>query len=344
MTCWPRARTSADAKKEEAAKRRSDQEERSAKLHRLGLDALAAVGGRVRFAPGEAIEWQVAAGAHAPGPYRGIMRLFSLESGPMQAIPAWVPSDAVSVAMWRWDFVLAMKGFGTLYDEANEPGPDGEGMFEDMLDALRDDPEGVHVDLRRDVFDQVLSEMLRVTTAEAPAGADQPPALHSLFVAPVRDLAKVRDTFARFYKDDAKVRRTRVGDFDVWSVDKGGSLFVEGESDSLVTVRALAVGEGKLFFSTDTDLLTLALKPAAGSSLGESPAWARLLDDIKAHQGASAAFRSLVRLGVSLEGAYYTATANSPQEKDPLGARLWRLLMFGTNQDSADLPRAGPKV
>jgi hypothetical protein len=321
------------------AKRRTDSEERSAKMHRLGFDALDAVGGSVRLTPGEPLECQVDAGARAPGPYRGILRLLALEPGPLPGIPAWVRSDVVSLAMWRWDFVQAMKGFGTLYDESNEPGPDGEGMFEDMLDALRDDPEGVHIDLRRGVFDQVLPEMLRVTAAGAPAAADEPPALHTLFVAPVRDVAKVRDTFTRFYKDDAKVRHARQGDFDVWSVDKRGSLFVEGESDSVVTVRALAVGDGKLLFSTDTDLLTSALKPPAGGAFGDDAYWSRLLEDIKSHQDATTAFRSLVRLGTALEPAYHVATAQDPHEKDPLGARLWRLLLFGTNQASAELPR-----
>jgi hypothetical protein len=330
----------AESQKNDQATRRADSEEHSAKMHRLGLDALDAIGGRVRFTPGEPIEWQVEAGVHAPGPYRGISRLFALEPGPMPEIPAWLRGDMVSVAMWRWDFVQAMKGFGTLYDESNEPGPDGEGMFEDMLDALRDDPEGVHVDLRRNVFDQVLPEMLRVTAGGPPLAADEPPALHTLFVAPLRDTAKVRDTFASFYKDDAKVRHVRQGDFDVWSVDKRGSLFVEGESDSLVTVRALAVGDGKLLFSTDTDLLTSTLKPPAGAAIGNDASWSRLLEDIKTHQDATTAFRSLVRLGPTLEGAYHLATAQEPTDKDPLGTRLWRLLLFGTIQASAELPRA----
>ncbi len=330
----------AEAKKDKPTTRRADSEDRSAKMHRLGLDALDAVAGRVRFTPGEPLEWQVEAGAHAPGPYRGIMRLLTLEPGPLSEIPAWVRRDVVGLAMWRWNFVEAMKGFGSLYDESNEPGPDGEGMFEDMLDALRDDPEGVHVDLRKDVFDQMQPEMLRVTAASPPVAADEPPALQTLFVAPLRDAAKVRDTFARFYKDDAKVRRARQGDFDVWSVDKRGSLFVEGESDSLVTIRALAVGDGKLMFSTDSDLLASALKPQEGAAFGDDPSWSRLLEDIKAHQDATAAFRSLVRLGPALEGAYHVATAQEPADKDPLGARLWRTLLFGTNQASAELPRA----
>jgi len=330
----------ADAKKSQEATRRADNEEHSTKMQRLGFDSLDAVAGRVRFTPGEPLEWQVDSGVHAPGPYRGILRLLALEPGPMPETPAWVRPDAVGLAMWRWNFVQAMKGFGSLYDETNEPGPDGEGMFEDMLDALRDDPEGVHVDLRKDVFEQVLPEMLRVSAASSPVAADEPPALQSLFVAPVRDEAKVRETFARFYKDDAKVRRNRQGDFDVWSVDKRGSLFVEGESDSLVTVRALAVGAGKLFFSTDTDLLTSALKPNDGPAFGDDPAWSRLLDDIKAHQDATTAFRSLSRLGRALERSYHVATAQEPAEKDPIGARLWRLLLFGRNQASAELPQA----
>lgn len=321
-------------------KRTTHKEDHSAKARRLGWDALQYVAGRVRFDLVEPCQWQIDARVHAPGPYRGAMRMLELKPGPFPELPPWIRANVISAGFWRWDFPLAMKGFGSLYDEANEPGPDGEGMFEDMLDGLRDDPEGVQIDLRRDVFAHVTPEMVRISAETERATADQPGPVQWLYVAGVNDAAQVRDTFARFYKDDDKVAHARAGDYDLWTIGEGGSLFVEGESDSLVTVRALAVGANRLMFCTDTELLKSAIEPqAAAGALGDDPQWARLLGWIKAQEVADTALRSLVRLARVLEPSYEAAIAEELSEDAP-AVRLWRTLLFGSAEVSPDVPRA----
>ena len=270
-----------------------------------------------------------------------MLRLLSLQGGPPEDIPEWVPPGVVSLAMWRWDFAEAMQGFGSLYDEANEPGPDGEGLFADMLDALRDDPEGVHIDLRRDVFEQVLPEMLRVSAKQSSLPGDgQPPALQPLFVAPVRDAAKVRDTFTRFYKSDTKVRQTRVGEFDVWTVDKRGSLFVEGESDSVVTVRALSGWRRTTLFQHGRKLADVGIQAGRGARVRGRPELVAALERFKSTARRTAALRSLVRLA---ECSNRPTTRRSPMNlrtRMPSAPACGAVLLFGTNQASAELPRA----
>ena len=76
-------------------------------------------------------DWQIQANLLVPQPYTKVLRMLELRPGNAPELPAWLGSDVTSASFWRWDFPLAMKGFGSVFDEANEPGPDGVGMFED---------------------------------------------------------------------------------------------------------------------------------------------------------------------------------------------------------------------
>ncbi len=259
-----------------------------------------------------------------------------------------------------------MQGFGTLYDQANEPGPDGEGLFEDVLDGLRDDPEGVQVDLRRELFEQLGPEVIQITdeggSAATGAGSNDEAASTErlLFVAKVRDAAKVADALARFYKGDDRVQHDKWGAYQVWTVGDNASLFVEGESDSLVTVRGIALGEGQLLFSTDVSLLKSAVAPdvSGTAKLSDDAVWQQLLGWCESKLTNATALESLVRLDRVAEASYQVAitpppadtadaeATNNEDEADgesveaaePLAARLWRLMLFGGTKADAQMP------
>ncbi len=316
-----------------------------AAARRLGWDGLQSLAGRVHFNAAEPCEWQIQATLLAPRPYRGAMRMLELESGPLGDLPSWIPAHCTRVGSWRWDFPRAMKGFGNLFDEANQPGLDGEGLFEDMLDGLRDDAEGVQVDLRRDVFAHLGPNVLRVTGGGQPGTDEESRDRPWLIILGVRDTKAVLDALTRFYKGDKRVQHANSGKYDVWTSGEGASLFVEGESDSVVNVRALAIGQGQLLFSTDIDLLNLAIHPQPGGpTLPNDPAWTRLLDWLKRQESERTAVRSLMRLDGFLEPSYQSATTKASDDAEDPVAGLWRLLLFGTTEASAGLPySAAPK-
>ena len=143
--------------------------------------------------------------------------------------------------------------------------------------------------------------------------------------------SKPRST--KFYKDDKRVQHVTNGPFDVWTVGEGASLFVEGESDSVVSVRALAVGRKQLMFGTDVDLLKPVMdgKPS-GASLNADAGWKRLLTWLKPNENSMTTAEGLVRLAERLEAPFHSATTKAPADDDGPGAGLWRWLLFGTNQ------------
>jgi hypothetical protein len=323
-----------------------------ATARRLGLGAVKSVAGRVRFDAEAPCDWSVEATLSVTRPYRAALRVLELRPGPIPAPPDWIASDAITLGRWRWDVPLAMKGIGNLYDEASEPGLDGEGLFEDMLDGLRDDVEGVQVDLRRGVFEQLGPDMLSISQPGPQlSGASAAP--RWLYIAAVRNMRELLPSIERFYSDDRRVSHSRLGDYDLWTVKGRASLFVEGESDSVLNVRGLAAGKGQLLFSTDVEMLNQALtdkKPP--SALVDQPQAKRMLDWMGHRQDAGTAFQSLVRLDLVLQPSFQAATSRMPsppaapksgdraEAREALGIRLWRWLLFGTTEARPDLPIA----
>lgn len=312
-----------------------------ASSRQLGFDGVEALAGRATFPAQDDLDWQLQLTLVTPRPFDKALRMLELGQGPMPALPDWIGADVTSASFWRWDFPLAMKGFGNLFDEANESGPDGVGLFEDMLDGLRDDPEGVQVDLRREVFAHLGPEIFNVTDRRGPRTEKLPQGDRSLYVTRVRDVEKVTDALERFYRGDERVERSQSGNYRIWTVPEGASLFVEGESDSVVSVRALAIGEGRMWFGTDVDMLREALAGSPkGTRLKDDPAWSRLWTSMKARYGEQGSLWGLSRLDQTMEPAYGRATSDEESEDDGLLAALWRILLFGTADKEAEVPYA----
>ncbi|HTM55022.1 MAG TPA: hypothetical protein VL175_13395 [Pirellulales bacterium] len=321
---------------------RRDSEEPTAKAHRLGWDALQAAWGRIRLDANQVNQWEIHADVLAPGPYRGAMRMLELQAGPAVELPNWIPAGANSFGAWHWKFAAAIQGFGSIFDESNEPGPDGEGLFEDMLNGLRDDPEGVRVDLRRGVFDQLEPGMLRVNL---PANSPKPdgPGSAWVYLAQARNGQVVRQTLDRFYEGDDRVHHSRTGSFDMWSVDEGASLFVEGESSSVVTVQGLAFDGQRLLFSTDADTLAKVLAGPAERPLADDPAWQTIGQWMSTLPGSETCFRSFNRLSASLQEGYQAAIDGQSRD-DSLPAQLWRRFLFGSSSQRGEPPyQAAPR-
>jgi hypothetical protein len=266
----------------------------------------------------------------------------------MPELPDFVSATMTSVSLWKWDFPKAMKGFGALFDEANEPGPDGVGLFEDMLDGLRDDPEGVQVDLRREVFAHLGPDILSIADQLGPKTDEAPNGDRTLYITTVRDLPTVTSALQRFYQGDDRVKHEQQQGYHIWTVPAGASLFVEGESDSVVSIRALALGEGRMLFGTDEQLLRNTLSGIAPTEgLKDAPEWSSLWQGMKEQVGNRGASWSLLRLEDLLAPSYAEAIAAPPAERDreqqagPSAlSGLWRVLLFGTADDKTEVPLA----
>lgn len=303
---------------------------------RLGLGGITEIDGSVQFAPQNGGQWQIMANVVAPQPYPKALKALDLLPGPAIALPGWIDANASSIASWRWNFVTGMQAFGHLFDEASDPGPAGEGLFEQVLDGLRDDPEGPRIDMRKELFPKLGPEVL---TASQPG--------RSLTVVGIlpQHMPDVRDFLKRFFKDDNEVVYQRIGEVDLWSGKAGAPIFADTGEPSEASIRAVAIGLDRLWIATDPDslkdLLPIAAKGDTAKPLSATPAWRTYTAWRSEHETKTTAYDSFTRPSLAWRTAYEDArTVKQGKAKDSTAAKVWLFLLFGTTERTADLPFA----
>ena len=308
-----------------------------AAARRLGLEGLESIWASVLPIETNPAGWELQARVVVPRPLPAALQLLDIRPGEQPKLPSWIGADMTGTWLWNWDFASAVKGFGSWFDEANEPGPDGVGMFSDLLDGLRDDPEGVRVDLRRDLFGSIGSQAVQFTDDRGRT-ADGKSTGRWLIALSARDTDKITATLTRFYRDDKRVQHKRDGQYDVWTIGENGSLFVEGENHSFFTLHAIAVGDGQLLLSSDAQLVHTAITgQCEGPQLTSDAVWAKLLQGLEPWDKSTAA-AGLVRLDRVLEPGYAAVVAAKPGVAQTPMPRVWRLFFFGTIDPAASLP------
>jgi hypothetical protein len=302
--------------------------DRLAAARRLGFGDIRAIGFNFDLAPQGACEWQLEARVLARKPFHKAMRLLSMSAGHLPELPAWLEDSFSSVWQFRMDFVAAMQGYGNLYDEANEPGPDGEGLFDDVLNGLRDDPEGVRVDLRKDLFAVLGPEAIRVNYDG-----------NWLYSVAMQDAPRVLSALMRFYKGDKRVKHEATTRYELWTVGPGASLFVEGQGSSNLSIRGIAVSGNQLLLSLDPDRLKAALESQIEASpVAKDADWKTLGEWLDKQSNAQTAARGLLQMDRLVEGSYRKAIQAKPPTDSNLLTDVWRALLFGTASQSPELP------
>ena len=312
---------------------RDDTADRLASARRLGFDAIRAVGGRWSWRSAGDVEWELRSHLLAERPLEKAMRLASLIEGPLPPAPDWLTRDLASAWMMRLDFANAMRGFGNWHDESTEPGPDGEGLFDDLLNALRDDPEGVRLDLRKDVFERLGPAAIHATERE-----------DWLYSIEAIDPPALIESLNRYYRGDRRVTRDVVASHHIWSTGERESLFVEGESNSVVSIRAIAIGQGRLLLSGKPERVRAVVAPSAEAApASRDPQWRQLLQLIDHDPTPRQAARGLLALGQLLAPSYAAAASPLAVGDDRRNARddymvdAWRAILTGVASPS-ELP------
>lgn len=236
--------------------------------------------------------------------------------------------SAHTIRHWSWDFPVAMKAVANLFDEWNEPGPSGEGLFDDLIDGLRDDPEGPQVDLRKGLFTQLGPEVKEVMFA---GDQNKKPAVeHKLMLIACLDEEAVKQTLVKYYKGDKKVKKETVDGKVIWHVPPGKSLFIEGQSKSARNFEAATVSNKVLYLADDYQaLLGYFAADAAAADVKTKARFAAVDQTSLAVSGATVGFRSL-SLTEQAWRFPYEQLQTTPTDNEPANAALLRWLLFGS--------------
>ncbi len=232
-----------------------------------------------------------------------------------------------TIRHWNWDFPEAMKALAHLFDEWNEPGPRGVGLFDDMIDGLRDDPEGPQVDLRKGLFTQLGPRVREVTINSAKN--QSPPRQHKITMIDCRDAAAVKQTLEKYYKSDKQVSKDMVNGAVIWHVPPGKTLFVEGQSKSSQNFEAATVQNKVLYLADDYEALLAYFKARAAPA--DAAVRARFVAVDKASlavAGATVGYRSL-SLGDLAWRIPYEKLQADPVKDEAMNVALLRWLLCG---------------
>lgn len=213
-------------------------------LKQEGFDAIRGMGGTVHFASGDCDLLHCTA-IYAPPPYRGAMRMLSFPPGSEFAPPPWAPAGLPFCATFNWHLRSAFDSVGTLCDSLLGDG--GEGAFQEIIDSIRDDPDGPHVDLRRDVIGQ-LGSQVHVLADGMPLGPRTGVRL-LIGIEATNETVLVR-AIGKALQGDPKIRQRRCHGHVVWEYCA---------DDPKLPHRALAVAQGHLLLASHAALLEEAL-------------------------------------------------------------------------------------
>lgn len=301
---------------------------------RVGGDQLDQLQGEMVLAPEEVNSIQFRIRCQLTAPLKLAMRLLAMPGGEQWSPTALATAQDDTLSTWRWTSGPPLDAFGNLFDELVEPGEFGQGLFADLLEGLKEDPESPQVDLRRELFELLGPRFRSFSQISDPKTNLRQSLLAAECTGEKRE--RVQTALAKFFKGDSAVAAEEIAKHQCWSVEPGKSLFVEVESEDLVSYRAVAIGPEGFFLATDPAILKAALTQNMPLTSTDKALWEQLLSASKTDSPDIAGGRILLntsrRFTAALEVAYAQAPPYSTWEPGWL-----RWLIYGDDTSAQKL-------
>jgi hypothetical protein len=185
----------------------------------------------------------------------------------------WVPRDMATYSTFNCDIKNAFSSVGTLVDEMV-----GEkGVFRDVLDSLRDDPQGPRIDIEKNLIANLGNRITIISDCVLPIG---PKSERKVLAVEVTDENAVATTIRKLMETDKEAHARDFQGHVVWEIvptktettaveieAPGASFHVsDNESsphsdrdDRIFSATAYCVAQGHLFAASHTELLERVL-------------------------------------------------------------------------------------
>lgn len=209
--------------------------------------------------------------------YNLAARMLKFPNSGDQAPPAWIPHQTTNYLTLNWKMQEAFEHSKTLVDEVA-----GAPVFEDILDSLKNDPNGPRVDLRQGLVRHLGERAIFFTDYRLPITTTSERWLVALAV---KDSAAVKATIDKAMKADPDAKQRVIGTHTVWeiieqeapaeveelSIASPGFGDFENEEEEeeedtgpLLSHAAFTVGFGQLLVASHIDYLEEILNRGAG--------------------------------------------------------------------------------
>ncbi len=246
----------------------------------------------------------------------------------------WVPSDVASYTSLNFDIQTAFTSAESLVDEVI-----GEkGVYRDVLESLRDDPDGPRVDIEKSIVAHLGNRITMITDNELPIG---PKSERKVFAVNVTDEQPVAEAIAKLMQADKDAKKRDFDGYVIWEIVErtceapkleietpGEMTHTETETspkhdDHFLPTSTVCVAQGHLFLASHIELLEKVL---GQQKQHDSLAGATDFDAISKEAGAlqpSPVLRAFSRTDLAFRPTYeLIRTGQMPQSETLLGKFL----------------------
>jgi len=218
-------------------------------------------------------------------PYEKAMKMFAFPVGTDFVPQAWVRNDIVGYTTLYLDSLTAFDNFDPIFDGFL----DQEGIFKEVIESLKTDPDGPQVDLRKELFELAGQRLTLILDKKLPAGPDSSQFVLALEVkkganeAETQSFAeRIAETLKKSFANDPAVEKAEIqlanGKLDVWKITQteqvppAAANQVGVINGVRVVFRVYAtVHNGHVLIGSDLDALSKVMAPAPAGGLALAP-------------------------------------------------------------------------
>ena len=181
-------------------------------IRNQGFGAIRGVGGYVDFAA-DGFQLIHRTAIYAPPPYKNAMEMFVLPNDKNFTPQPWVPRDVATCSTLYLDILNAFDHFGPLFDELFGEGE--KGVWDQVLESLKKDPNGPKIDLRADLIKHLGKRVTMVTDYQAPITTSSE---RLLFAIETTNQKAVALAVEKSMKNDPTVKRREYKGHVIWEI------------------------------------------------------------------------------------------------------------------------------
>jgi hypothetical protein len=259
---------------------------------KTGFDAIRGVGGICWLGRGRyALLYRV--GIYAPDRTTTAMRMLQMPNRASHEPPAWLPKDVAGFASFSWEMRESFEHFAKIFDLAVAGTYGGwEGILEETLLAIRNDPQGPQVDIRKEVIQHLGGRVLVACSAEKPAASVWD---RTVVAFEVTDEAAVARALEKYMRRGASLGSSltvsKVGEHVVYAVSSPAD---EEDKESQRTIF-MSVAHGYIVWGNNGKLVKSLL--SSGEALAKDPDFRLVQQELDRLDKGPASFRSFSRYG-----------------------------------------------
>jgi hypothetical protein len=269
----------------------------------------------------------------------------------------WVPRDVATYASGYCDILSAFDYFGPLFDELFGEGETG--VWEDVLDGLKNDPNGPQIDLRAELISQLANRITAISQYTMPITTKSE---RLLFAIEARDAQAVAAAMEKTLKDDKEVRRREFEGHVIWEalpdedqpaptirleIPALGPGFPghdepveEDRSEPFLPNASITVAHGCLMVASHYDFLIQILTPIeARESLEKSVDWVIVDSTLKQTGADTNCIRTFSRTAEEYRATYELVRQGRMPESETMLGRIVNTILGVSESNGLREPR-----